>query len=85
MAIAKLGRHVRRQLGNSATRPPRALKAIATPLKAVNHGSAPDVDVNAIIRLLINNLAESFICFGVGPRWRANRISTLFSERMAHH
>ncbi|EMR67429.1 hypothetical protein UCREL1_5550 [Eutypa lata UCREL1] len=35
----------------------------------------------ALLRLLIQNLAESFVCFGDGPRWRADRVAALFTVR----
>ncbi|KAJ8112916.1 hypothetical protein ONZ43_g5278 [Nemania bipapillata] len=66
MTIAELERHVQRQLGSEAFS--RLEKAIAAPSKAMDSDLVPGVDANAIIRLLINNLAESFICFGDGPR-----------------
>ena len=33
----------------------------------------------AILRLLIQNLARSFTCFGDGPRWRAECVGSLFT------
>lgn len=80
MTISELERHVRRQLGGEAFS--RLEKAIAPPSEAVDDGLAPDSDARAISRLLIKNLAESFICFGDGPRWRADAISTLFSQKI---
>ena len=32
-----------------------------------------------ILRQLIQNLAQSFTCFGYGPRWRADCVSSLFT------
>lgn len=34
---------------------------------------------SSLLRLLIQNLAESFICLGDGPRWRADLVGSLFS------
>ncbi|KAI1126906.1 hypothetical protein F5Y10DRAFT_202440 [Nemania abortiva] len=78
MTLAELEEHVRRQLGTEAFS--RLERAIANPPEAVNGGSAADLNVHAIVRLLIKNLAESYVCFGDGPRWRADSVSTLFSQ-----
>lgn len=80
MTISELEKHVRRQLGSEAFT--RLERAIAPGSEAVDDGLAPDSDVRAISKLLIKNLAESFICFGDGPRWRADAISTLFSQKI---
>lgn len=81
MTISELETHVRRQLGSEAFS--RLEKAIAPPSGAMDDGLIPDPDVRAISRLLIKNLAESYICFGDGPRWRADSISTLFSQKIS--
>ncbi|KAF2970724.1 hypothetical protein GQX73_g2771 [Xylaria multiplex] len=76
MTLAELEMHVRRQLGVEAfARLESTITAscITPPPKAV------DQDVRAIVRLLIKNLAESYTCFGDGPRWRVDSISALFS------
>ncbi|KAK5635676.1 hypothetical protein RRF57_011388 [Xylaria bambusicola] len=39
-------------------------------------------DLVSVVRLLMKNLAESFICFGDGPRWRTDAVSTLFKDAM---
>ncbi|RYC55079.1 hypothetical protein CHU98_g11130 [Xylaria longipes] len=81
---------MRRQLGAAAfERLERAAVAVAIvnspTLKAVDDGgvvAVHDGEVRDITRLLIRNLAESYTCFGDGPRWKADRISALFTETM---
>lgn len=90
MTIPQLEGHMRRQLGAAAFQKlERAAVAVATAngatLKAVDSGgvvAGHDEEVRAITRLLIRNLAESYTCFGDGPRWKADRISVLFTEKM---
>ncbi|KAI0117903.1 hypothetical protein GGR51DRAFT_270536 [Nemania sp. FL0031] len=81
MTITQLEEHVRRQLGKDAFS--RLERAIANSSKAVHGGPIEDLNVQPIVRLLIKNLAESYVCFGDGPRWRADSVSTLFSETKA--
>jgi hypothetical protein len=45
-------------------------------------GPTSDPEVPKIVRLLLKNLAESYICFGDGPRWRADRVYALFSDKI---
>ncbi|KAI0449380.1 hypothetical protein F5B21DRAFT_509241 [Xylaria acuta] len=90
MTISQLEGHMRRQLGTAAfERLERAAVAVAAAngpaLKAVDDGgvlAVHDEEVKGITRLLIKNLAESYRCFGDGPRWRADRVSVLFTEKM---
>ncbi|KAI8949262.1 hypothetical protein F4801DRAFT_580656 [Xylaria longipes] len=90
MTIPQLEGHMRRQLGAAAfERLERAAVAVAIvnspTLRAVDDGgvvAVHDGDVRDITRLLIRNLAESYTCFGDGPRWKADRISALFTETM---
>ncbi|KAI1747649.1 hypothetical protein F4782DRAFT_520292 [Xylaria castorea] len=91
MTISQLEGHMRRQLGAAAfERLERATVAIAVTnsptVKAVDNGevvAVHDEEVRAITRVLIRNLAESYTCFGDGPRWKADSISILFTEKMA--
>ncbi|KAI1109074.1 hypothetical protein F5Y14DRAFT_45079 [Nemania sp. NC0429] len=81
MTIDELVMHVRLQLGNFAFS--RLERAIAPPSQqAVEDGLEPDSEARNMSRLLIKNLAESYICFGDGPRWRTDSISTLFSQKI---
>ncbi|KAI1171897.1 hypothetical protein F4777DRAFT_28156 [Nemania sp. FL0916] len=81
MTITDLEKHVRQQLGNEAFS--RLEEAIGTTPSRVGDGElASHSDAFAIARLLIKNLAESYICFGDGPRWRTDSVSTLFSGKM---
>ncbi|TGJ79955.1 hypothetical protein E0Z10_g8795 [Xylaria hypoxylon] len=86
MTITELEKHVRRQLGAEAfSRLESAIAAscTASPSKAVDEDvRAVDEDVRTVVRLLMKNLAESYTCFGDGPRWRVDAISALFSEKM---
>ncbi|KAI0444171.1 hypothetical protein F4803DRAFT_549377 [Xylaria telfairii] len=81
MTIPQLEGHMRRQLGAAAfQRLERAAVAVATANSATL--KTVDSEVRTITRLLIRNLAESYTCFGDGPRWKADRISVLFTEKM---
>ncbi|KAI0490270.1 hypothetical protein F4859DRAFT_2380 [Xylaria cf. heliscus] len=91
MTIPELEGHMRRQLGAAAfERLERAAVAVATAnsptLKAAYNGGVVTVqdeeEVRAMTRLLIRNLAESYTCFGDGPRWKTESISMLFTEKM---
>ncbi|KAI0159991.1 hypothetical protein GGR52DRAFT_172565 [Hypoxylon sp. FL1284] len=42
----------------------------------------PDCPLSELVRSLIQELAESFICFGDGPRWNAARVSAIFSRKI---
>ncbi|GAW23870.1 hypothetical protein ANO14919_134470 [Xylariales sp. No.14919] len=79
MNITELETHMRRQLGAEAfSRLENAVTASCT-----SKTSKPvDEDVRAVVRLLIKNLAESYTCFGDGPRWRTDCVSALFSEKV---
>ncbi|KAI0532002.1 hypothetical protein GGR58DRAFT_491749 [Xylaria digitata] len=77
MTLTELEMHVRRQLGAEAF---ARLESTITASCTTPSPKAVDQDVRAVVRLLIKNLAESYTCFGDGPRWRADSISALFSE-----
>ncbi|KAI0404012.1 hypothetical protein F4802DRAFT_598627 [Xylaria palmicola] len=82
MTIADLEEHMRRQLGGEAfSRLERAISSHNT-IRFANDTAEPNPDVQAIVKLLVRNLAKSYSCFGDGPRWRADRISLLFTEHI---
>lgn len=77
MSITELERYVRRQLGSDAfSRLERTIGdcCMLKSSKGVNE------DLISIVQLLMKNLAESFICFGDGPQWRTDAVSTLFQD-----
>ncbi|KAI1736612.1 hypothetical protein F4680DRAFT_252238 [Xylaria scruposa] len=90
MTIFQLEGHMRRQLGAAAfEKLERATVAVAvanSPTVKVADNSeivaVHDEEVRTITRVLIRNLAESYTCFGDGPRWKADRVSMLFTENM---
>ncbi|KAI8626375.1 hypothetical protein F5Y19DRAFT_227909 [Xylariaceae sp. FL1651] len=83
MTITQLEKHMQRQLGDEAfSRLDKAMARFTTCVEAAGEESAADPDVCAVVKLLIKNLAESYTCFGDGPRWRADCVSALFSEKM---
>ncbi|GAP87548.2 hypothetical protein SAMD00023353_0900070 [Rosellinia necatrix] len=98
MTLAELDAHVRRRRGRAAFARLEAAIAVAVAGRdgvvtgvGMGMGPHPDPDPDPetglsdpreIVRLLIRNLAESYICFGDGPRWRADCVTTLFSETM---
>ncbi|TRX93279.1 hypothetical protein FHL15_005858 [Xylaria flabelliformis] len=90
MTISQLEGHMRRQLGAAAfEKLERATVAVAVAnsptVKVAENGeivAVHDEEVRTITRVLIRNLAESYTCFGDGPRWQADRISMLFTEKM---
>ncbi|CAJ2510432.1 Uu.00g051350.m01.CDS01 [Anthostomella pinea] len=79
--------HLRRQLGSVGfSRLEHTLRscdagADSGSLSNVDGGGLPVVrdQVPILVRLLVQKLAETFICFGDGPRWRTERVSALFS------
>lgn len=82
MTIVDLEKHVRRRLGAEAfARLEVAIASYRTPPRPENAGLVPDEDARALVRLLIKNLAESAVCFGDGPRWRADCLADLFSSK----
>ncbi|KAI0546884.1 hypothetical protein F4679DRAFT_399370 [Xylaria curta] len=90
MTISQLEGHMRRQLGAAAfEKLERATVAVAVAnspaVRVADNGeivAVHDEDVRTITRVLIRNLAESYTCFGDGPRWKADRVSMLFTEKM---
>ncbi|KAI0896175.1 hypothetical protein F4806DRAFT_496295 [Annulohypoxylon nitens] len=45
-----------------------------------NWGSNPEGDpLTKMVQSLIHAMSNSFICFGNGPRWRADRVAAMFS------
>ncbi|KAI1425221.1 hypothetical protein F5Y12DRAFT_714431 [Xylaria sp. FL1777] len=79
MTITELERHVRRRLGSEAFS--RLEKAIAA-CYITNHSKVVDEEARAVVGLFVKNLAESYTCFGDGPRWRADTVSDLFNQQM---
>ncbi|KAI0517500.1 hypothetical protein F5B22DRAFT_107936 [Xylaria bambusicola] len=79
MSITDVEKHVRRQLGNDAfSRLERTIEVCCV-RKSQN---AMSEELISVVRLLMKNLAESFICFGDGPRWKTDAVSTLFKDMM---
>jgi hypothetical protein len=84
MDVMELERHVRRKLGNEAFgRLERAIASYNTRLpEPMGEESLTNPEVCMVVRLLVKNLAESYVCFGDGPRWRVDSVSALFDEKM---
>jgi len=84
MNVMELERHVRQKLGNEAFgRLERAIAAYNTRVPGpIGEESLANPEVCMVVRLLIKNLAESYVCFGDGPRWRVDSVSALFNENM---
>ncbi|KAI0814442.1 hypothetical protein GGR55DRAFT_686771 [Xylaria sp. FL0064] len=79
MTIAELEGHVRRQLGSEAF---ARLESAITACCITNDAKVVSDDVRNVVRLLVKNLAESYTCFGDGPRWRTDAVSALFDRKM---
>ncbi|KAI1347420.1 hypothetical protein F5Y01DRAFT_329660 [Xylaria sp. FL0043] len=79
MTIAELEGHVRRQLGSEAF---ARLESAITACCITNDAKVVSDDVRNVVRLLVKNLAESYTCFGDGPRWRTDAVSALFNQKM---
>ncbi|KAI1818070.1 hypothetical protein GGS20DRAFT_388176 [Poronia punctata] len=84
ISVRELETHVRQKLGGEAfARLERAIAAHnSKTIDPTCQGLLSSSDVCQIVRLLIKNLAESYVCFGDGPRWRVDSISALFDENM---
>ncbi|KAI1299466.1 hypothetical protein F5Y03DRAFT_366020 [Xylaria venustula] len=79
MNIDELERHVRRQLGYEAF---SRLESTIAACCITHTSTAIDQEVRGVVRLLMKNLAESYTCFGDGPRWRSDAVSALFNQKM---
>ncbi|KAI0428724.1 hypothetical protein F5Y09DRAFT_279581 [Xylaria sp. FL1042] len=79
MTISELERHVRGQLGSEAF---KRLESVITACCITNDSQVVSGDVRNVVRLLVKNLAESYTCFGDGPRWRTDAVSALFNQKM---
>ncbi|KAI0977616.1 hypothetical protein F4678DRAFT_20040 [Xylaria arbuscula] len=79
MNLTELERHVRQQLGYEAF---SRLESTIAACCITHTSTAIDQEVRAVVRLLMKNLAESYTCFGDGPRWRTDTVSALFNQKM---
>ncbi|KAI0205334.1 hypothetical protein F4808DRAFT_280908 [Astrocystis sublimbata] len=87
MTIPELEGHMRCQLGAAAferlERAAIAVAAVNSPDIGIEVTAFHNEEVKALTRLLMKNLAESYMCFGDGPRWKADHITSLFIEQIA--
>ncbi|KAJ3557601.1 hypothetical protein NPX13_g9890 [Xylaria arbuscula] len=79
MTITELEIHVRQQLGSDAF---SRLERTIDHCCIIQSSKAANEELMTVVRLLMKNLAESFICFGNGPQWRKEAVSTLFQDAM---
>ncbi|KAI0145083.1 hypothetical protein GGR57DRAFT_320861 [Xylariaceae sp. FL1272] len=81
--VPKIEAYLQRQLGTEAfSRLNKFMVRTATACP-LEHTQELDLEAYKIIKLLIKNLAESYTCFGNGPRWRADCVAVMlgFGQR----